>query len=110
MSRRTCSSVSPPQSPRLLILLSIFLEAAYSAFANALFFGAAFLADVAAFLLMLAPLSRSAGCHSTSFQVSSFSTSVTSPCQDHFGMCKPSGTSSAEWKYRAIVVVVAHVK
>src|SRR5262249_53545659 len=28
---------------------------------------------------------------------SSVSAPLTSPCQDHFGMCKPSGTSSAEW-------------
>src|SRR5262249_26061750 len=45
-----------------------------------------------------------------SFQGSSFSAALTSPCQDHFGMCKPSGTSSAESWYRDIVVVVAHAK
>src|SRR5262249_25738473 len=28
---------------------------------------------------------------------SSVAAPLTSPCQDHFGMCKPSGTSSAEW-------------
>jgi hypothetical protein len=33
----------------------------------------------------------------TDFQMSSVSPPVTSPCQDHFGICKPSGTSSAEW-------------
>ena len=31
------------------------------------------------------------------FQVSSVSAPLMSPCQDHFGICKPSGTSSAEW-------------
>jgi hypothetical protein len=30
------------------------------------------------------------------FQISSASPPLTSPFQDHFGMCKPSGTSSAE--------------
>src|SRR5262249_29423582 len=45
-----------------------------------------------------------------SFQAPSFSAALTSPCQDHFGMCKPSGTSSAESWYRDIVVAVAHVK
>src|SRR5262245_35983976 len=53
---------------------------------------------------------RSACCDCASFQVSSFSAALTSPCQDHFGMCKPSGTSSAEWWYRDIVVVVAQMK
>src|SRR4030095_15517115 len=41
----------------------------------------------------------------THFQMSSVSPPLTSPCQDHFGMCNPSGTSSAEWWYRHIVVV-----
>jgi hypothetical protein len=31
------------------------------------------------------------------FQVSSFSAPLTSPCQDHFGMCNPCGTSCAAW-------------
>src|SRR5262249_13469006 len=54
---------------------------------------------------------HSSACYDcASFQLSSFSAALTSPCQDHFGMCKPSGTSSAEWWYRDIVVVVAHVK
>lgn len=37
-------------------------------------------------------------------------TTMTSPFQDHLGIRSPSGTSSAEWWYRAIVVVVAQAK
>ena len=43
-------------------------------------------------------------------QVSTVPGAQTSPSQDHFGMCNPAGTSSAEWWKRAIVVVVAHAK
>src|SRR5262245_35983973 len=107
MSRRTFSSASPRQSPNSLILPSIFLEAASTPGADASFLGAAFLADLAAFLLILCSSGPAEArvatalafkCHHSPL-LSPVRARTTSGCVNHPARPLPSGGIETSWSW-----------